>query len=363
MRKLLIAGGGTGGHLFPGIAVAKVFMAKNQDNKVLFVSAGNAFELKALSLAGFNHQSIDSEGIKGRGLWQKLRGMMKIPKSIAQSLLILFRFKPDAVLGVGGYSSGPVLIAAWLMFIPIIIQEQNSLPGITNRILAWFVNRIYLSFESSERYFSRFLSKKFKVVGNPVREEILSLQPDTLKDKRLVVLISGGSQGAHAINTAVADSLQYLENKDQFFFIHQSGTADEAVVRDAYEQHKTASIVKAFFEDMGTLYHQADLIICRAGATTIAEITAVGKAAIFIPFPFAADNHQVFNAKSLLDHHAAGMILEKDLNGKMLAEKIGYYASYPEKLKIMAKNAKTFGKPEAAKLIVEDIYDICGSQN
>ncbi len=359
MRKLLIAGGGTGGHLFPGIAIAKAFMSKSPTHKVLFVSTGNAFECRTLSQAGFEHRSIRSEGIKGYGFLKKIQAIVKIPKSIAQSLRIILQFKPDLVLGVGGYSSGPVLIAAWLMMIPIVLQEQNTLPGMTNRILAWFANRIYLSFEGSARYFNRFLHGKLRFVGNPVREEILASQVcKTEKNRRFTVLILGGSQGAHAINLAVIESLQYLENKQQYFFIHQTGIADETAVTKAYADYGIRSMVNAFFEDMGNCYRQADMVIARAGATTVAEISAVGKAAIFIPYPFAADNHQMLNAESLADHHAAEIIVEKELNGRILAEKIRYYASEPEKLALMSASSRFLGKPHAANVIAEDILSL-----
>ena len=356
MHKLMIAGGGTGGHLFPGIAIAKAFMAKSPTHKVIFVSAGNAFERRTLSQTGFEHRSIESEGIKGYGFWRKIQAILKIPKSIAQSLRIIFQFKPDLVLGVGGYSSGPVLMAAWLMTIPIVLQEQNTLTGMTNRILAWFANRIYLSFENSARYFNRFLHKKLRLVGNPIREEILASQVrKTEKNRRFTVLILGGSQGAHAINLAVIESLQYLENKQQYFFIHQTGIADESYVTKAYADHGIRSMVNAFFEDMGNCYCQADIVIARAGATTVAEIAAVGKAAIFIPYPFAADNHQMLNAESLADRQAAEIIVERNLSGRILAEKLCHYASEPEKLTQMSAYSQALGKPHAANAIAEDI--------
>lgn len=361
--NLLIAGGGTGGHLFPGIAIANAFMVKNPNNKVLFVGTDKPFEKNALSNAGFNHQAITAEGVKGRGFWQKLTALRKIPAGIAQSLAIIHKFKPDIALGVGGYSSGPVLMAAWLMNVPLVLQEQNILPGITNRILAFFSQRIYISYDYSRYCFNGFFHRKLREMGNPVREEILKseIRRNKSKEKQhFTVLILGGSQGAHAINLAVIKAIGHIRDKEKFFFIHQTGSTDESMVKDAYARHGMGCLVSAFFEDMGRHYHEADMIICRAGATTVAEITAIGKLAILIPYPFAADNHQVLNAEMLANKGAAEMILEKDLNAQMLVQKIGYYADHWEIAGRMAANAKAMGKPDAAKTIVEDCYELLG---
>jgi UDP-N-acetylglucosamine--N-acetylmuramyl-(pentapeptide) pyrophosphoryl-undecaprenol N-acetylglucosamine transferase len=361
--NLLIAGGGTGGHLFPGIAIAKALMAKNPKNRVLFVGTDKPFEKNALSNAGFDHEAITAEGVKGRGFWQQITALRKIPTGIAQSLVIIHKFKPDIALGVGGYSSGPVLMAAWLMNVPLVLQEQNILPGITNRILAFFSQRIYLSYEHSRRCFNGFFQRKLRDMGNPVREDVLkkcNMQHTTCKTDSFTVLILGGSQGAHAINLAVIKAIEHIREKEKFFFIHQTGAPDEAMVKDAYDRHGMNCMVSAFFEDMGKQYHEADMIICRAGATTVAEITAIGKLAILIPYPFAADNHQVLNAKMLADRRAAEMILEKDLNAQLLVQKIEYYAEHWEIAGRMAANAKDMGKPDAAKAIVEDFYEILG---
>jgi len=200
-------------------------------------------------------------------------------------------------------------------------------------------------------------------VGNPVREDVVKkckVQSAKCKTDAFTVLILGGSQGAHAINMAVIKAIEHIREKEKFFFIHQTGAPDEAMVKDAYAQHDVSCIVNAFFEDMGKQYHDADMIICRAGATTIAEITAIGKLAILIPYPFAADNHQVLNAKMLADRGAAEMILEKDLNAQLLVQKIEYYADHWEISGRMAANAKDMGKPDAAKIIVEDFYELLG---
>lgn len=358
--KVVMAGGGTGGHLFPGIAIAQELMARNSQNEVVFASTGNQFEQRVLSKMNFALERISVEGIKGRGLWNQVKSICKLPKGIIQSMRIVIRFKPNLIVGLGSYSAGPVVLAAWLLRKKIVLHEQNLLPGITNRMLARFAVRIFVSFEDTK---VRFAPQKVQFTGNPVRHDILNYaghhvaeEEREARQKPFTILIIGGSQGAHRINLAVIEALEYLTIKEKLAFVHQTGAADEKTVKDAYGGHHITSQVGSFFDHMAALYQDADLIICRAGATTVAEITALGKAVIFIPFPYAADNHQVLNAQSLSKCGAAEMILEKDLNGNILAEKIQYYASHPEAVSGMALKAREFGNPNAAKDIVDECY-------
>ena len=372
--RIIIAGGGTGGHLFPGIAIADGFAARDEENKVLFVSTGKPFEISILSKTVFKHKSITAEGIKGRGLWRQAVSVLKIPKGIFESIMILKDFRPDIVVGVGGYSAGSVVIAAWLMGIKIVLHEQNIMPGITNRILSGFADRIYVSFKDTRLKRFQWLTpvdpKKLLVSGNPVRKEILQSamdqqdvsSADTGRKKPFTVLILGGSQGAHSINTAVLETLEHLKEKDKYSFVHQTGSADEQEVKTAYIKNGISCTVKSFFDDMAKQYHNADLVICRAGATTVAEVAVIGKGVIFIPYPFAADDHQVFNAGSLENAGAAEMILQKDITGRRLAERIEHYASNPGALKAMVSRAKSIGRPDAAEVIVDDCYRILGAK-
>lgn len=360
--NIIIAGGGTGGHLFPGIAIAQSFVESSSSTKILFVNAGRPVDRSVLSKTDFDFKNITVQGIKGRGFLQKARTILMIPRSIIESMRIIRGFKPDLVVGVGGYSSGPVVISAWIFGIKTVLQEQNILPGITNRILSSFVSRIYVSFEES---LERFRRKKSLVTGNPVRKEILQCAAgknhgdDADSDiKPFTVMILGGSQGAHSINMTMVDALKHIEEKDKYHFVHQTGTLDEEAVKNVYAIHAVSALVQAFFNDMPQQYEKADLIICRAGATTVAEITAIGRCVIFIPFPFAADNHQVLNAQALVQADAAEMILEKDLNAEILAQRIGYYRLNTKALKEMTEKSKQFGRPEAAEVIVEDCYNI-----
>ena len=356
--RIIIAGGGTGGHLFPGIAIADEFSNRNKDNTVCFIGVGNRFERSVLSETKFSLECITAQGIKGTGLKNQFLSVAKIPKGVCQSAKILHKFKPDLVIGLGGYSSGPVALAAGLMGVKTVIQEQNLFAGITNRILSLFAHRVYVSFPGTKNLLN---SKKILVTGNPVRKEILQAKVSNAQPgQRFTVVILGGSQGAHSINKAMINGLNYLQEKQRLFFIHQTGAADETIVKQAYEKAGIKCRVSSFFKDMGSLYTKADIIICRAGATTVAEITALGKPAIFIPFPFATDNHQVINAQILTNTGAAEMIIEDNLSGKILVEKIEKYAANPDISRQMAAKSREYGRPDAARCIVDDCYRLLG---
>ncbi len=360
--RVVIAGGGTGGHLFPGLAIAQEFMTRNERNTVLFVSTGNPLERSVLNETDFRLETITAEGIKGRGLWNQTKSALKIPRGIVESVRILKGYQPDLTVGLGSYSAGPVVVSAWLMRTKIVLHEQNILPGITNRILARFADRIYVSFDDTKK---RFDPQKIRLTGNPVRKDLLNHHNGNGNDAAadstsFCVLIIGGSQGAHRINMTVVEALGHLAQKERLYFIHQTGAADEQTVNAAYQRLGIAARVQSFFRHMAPLYKQADLIICRAGATTVAEVTALGKAVVFIPFPFAADNHQALNADTLAREGAAEMILEKDLNAVDLAQKIEYYASHPQALEAMAAKAGQLGHPAAAQAIVDDCYNLLG---
>ena len=365
--RVIIAGGGTGGHLFPGIAIAQEFMTRDKKNTVLFVNTGRSFEKSILSKTDFRQKSITAEGIKGRSLWQQLFSVLKIPKGIYESIQIINDFRPEIVIGIGSYASGVVVFGAWLKGLKVVLHEQNIVPGITNRILSHFADRIYVSFEKTK---DRLNPNRVRVTGNPVRKEILKcttgdVEKESVDEKPkgwLTVLIVGGSQGAHSINMAVLEALKKIKKKEKFYFIHQTGTQDFAQVRNSYANLGIMARVDSFFDNMASLYQQADLIICRSGATTVAEITAVGKGVIFIPYPFATDDHQSINAGALEHAGAAEMILQKDLTGAILSDRIEHYASNRVALHQMASRAKAFGRPRAAASIVDDCYRLVVNQ-
>lgn len=359
--NIIISGGGTGGHLFPGIAIAESFTEKNDANRILFVLTGNPFEKRVLSETRYDFATISASGIKGKTLWEKIKSVLLMPSGIFEAIKIIRRFQPDLAVGMGGYSSGPVIIAAWLMGIKIVLHEQNIKPGITNRFLSNLANRVYVSFKSTS---TGMFKSNIHVTGNPVRKTLLQytkIQSDTrdnLVEEKFTVLVLGGSQGAHSINMAVVDSLACLSNPETFRFIHQTGSQDEHLVRDTYMRLGIDCEVKPFFDDMGPVYGKADLLICRAGATTVAEVTALGKCSIFIPYPYAADDHQTSNAKSLADAGAAEILPEHDLTGERLAERIEALASDPIRLGTLSVNSKRMGSPGAAEHIINDCYQL-----
>jgi UDP-N-acetylglucosamine--N-acetylmuramyl-(pentapeptide) pyrophosphoryl-undecaprenol N-acetylglucosamine transferase len=357
--NIVFAVGGTGGHLFPAIAIAQEFMARNFQNRIIFLGTGKPIEVSVLSEYGFVSRKISAEGIKGRGLFRQAKAMLTVARGIFQSIRILKSDKPDMVVGMGSYAAAPVVMAAWLSRIPVVLCEQNILPGIANRLLSGIADRVCVSFENT---LGNLPKSKMRFTGNPVRIEILQAsRKKKAVTEHFTVLILGGSQGAHGINMAVVGALEILKEFNNFYFIHQTGETDENKVRTAYVKNKVPFEVKAFFNDMARIYERADLVICRAGATTVAEISALGKPAIFIPFPHAADNHQVLNAGSLCAAGASEMILEKDLTGELLAEKILSLAKNQPRLEKMAKISASLGCPDAAKHIVDECYEVAQS--
>jgi UDP-N-acetylglucosamine--N-acetylmuramyl-(pentapeptide) pyrophosphoryl-undecaprenol N-acetylglucosamine transferase len=355
--RVIIAGGGTGGHLFPGIAIANELTRRFGELKVVFVVGKKRMEEEIITRAGYGARSIDIEGMLGKGALGAMKAISKIVVSSFQSLGILRDVRPHLVVGVGGYSSGPLCLVAWILGIPIAIHEQNSYPGLTNKLLSAFAKRIFISFEESSRYFKR---KKIVLTGNPVRDDLLGSRMKARRENgRFVILVVGGSQGARAINRAFIDALKELKGGGLFpLAIHQTGAMDLEAVRDEYRAHGIEGEVTPFIEDMAKAYGMADLVICRAGATTIAELTALGKPSILIPFPYATHDHQVMNAHSLSSAGGADMILEKDLTGGALAERIKRYMQQTDELERMSSLASKAGRPRAAEHIVDQLIEL-----
>lgn len=355
--KVLIAGGGTGGHLFPGVAMAESLVG-SACAKILFVNAGRPMDVAVLGKAGFPLKTIAASGVKGMGVVKKLSALFKVAAGIFHGAKIIRDFRPDLVIGLGGYSAFPVVVAGRLLGLKVLLQEQNILPGITNRALFPLADRICLSFSGTH---GKFNPKKVRVTGNPVRSALFSACAAARSQKDpagFTVAIMGGSQGARSINKAVTEALDFLGQGSGYRFIHQTGKADYEAVANAYENAGLTATVQPFFDDMGKLYGQADLLICRAGATTIAEVSALGVPALFIPYPHAADNHQVLNAGELVGTGAADLLLESDLSGKKLGEKIVGYAKNRHLLSEMAENAKKDGTHQAAENILAVIREL-----
>ena len=363
--RIIIAGGGTGGHLFPGIAIARELKKRCEKVHILFIVGRRKMERDIILKAGFEIRSIDVEGMLGKDLLQMIRAFFKVVISSIQSFFIIRDFKPHLTVGVGGYTSGPVCLMGWFLRIPTAIQEQNSIPGITNRILAPLVKKVFISFEESKMYFKK---GKLFLSGNPIRDELMnpeifsrrvSKSADEAIKQRFVILVMGGSQGAKAINKAVLSALKELK-KGGFlpFVIHQTGSQDLKEVIADYHTLGVDGEVMAFIEDMASAYTRADLVICRAGATTIAELAVLGKPSILVPYPYATHKHQDVNARALAAHGGADIILERNLNGNILAKKIRMYMKKPDVLTQMSLFALKAGRPQARQVIVDQLMEL-----
>jgi UDP-N-acetylglucosamine--N-acetylmuramyl-(pentapeptide) pyrophosphoryl-undecaprenol N-acetylglucosamine transferase len=354
--RVIISGGGTGGHLFPGIAVGRELKKRCSKVSILFITGKREMEHKIISEAGFGFKSIDVEGLMGKRLLGLTKTFYKVILASAQSFFIIKDFRPQLVFGLGGYTSGPVCLMALLFRVPTVLHEQNSLPGLTNRILSPFVKRVFISFEETRRYLRR---GKLFLSGNPIRMELLQPIKQPRIDKRFVILVMGGSQGAKRLNDAVISMIKELKEQDAVpFLIHQTGKADlKRVVRE-YEMLGIDVEVSAFIEDMRSAYSRADLIICRAGATTVAELAALGKPSILIPYPYASHGHQEINAMTLVKVGGADIILERYLDSKALTDKVFRYMKNRNELKKMSEIAFRTAKRKAREVITEELLKI-----
>lgn len=348
--KLILAGGGTGGHLFPALAIAEALKKEDPSSEVLFVGTKRGIEAKVIPQTEFSIKFVSARGIIRTGIINSIRAGVEIPIGIIQSLKIINNFKPDFVLGVGGYASAPTLMAALIFNIQSGVQEQNSVMGAANRMLSKFVNDIFISWENTT---PRTPSEKTFLVGNPVRKTLFETGSVPIDNDKFKILIFGGSRGANSLNLGIIEHLDQLKTiAPKVKIVHQTGSDLLDKVRDAYHEAGVNAEVKEFINDMGTYYSWADLVVCRAGASSLAEITAVGKPAIVVPFPFATDDHQTKNALWLERQHAVKMVKDVDLNQGSLISEIRKLLEAPSELKLMAENARRLGRPDAARAIV-----------
>jgi UDP-N-acetylglucosamine--N-acetylmuramyl-(pentapeptide) pyrophosphoryl-undecaprenol N-acetylglucosamine transferase len=361
--SVIIAGGGTGGHLYPGIAVARALLARRPDARVSFAGTARGIEARVIPREGLPLDLIRSAGVKGKSAADRLRGAALVPVSLIDAWRIVSARRPSLVLGVGGYSSGPVVLVAALRGVPTMVLEQNAVPGLANRLAAPFVRAAAVTFESTKAFFG---AKAF-VSGNPVRSEFLSaagpVRESASDDQTSVVriLVFGGSQGAHAINMAMVEAAPRLAADPHLRVTHQTGERDLEMVRTAYRTAGFSADVEPFLFDMGRRLGQADLVVCRAGATTLAEITAAGKAAILIPLPTATDDHQRKNAEALAAAGAAETMLQREVTGSSLADRILALARDPERRRRIAAAARSLARPDAADMIVDRMLALAGS--
>ncbi|MFQ5479912.1 MAG: undecaprenyldiphospho-muramoylpentapeptide beta-N-acetylglucosaminyltransferase [Thermodesulfobacteriota bacterium] len=362
--KFVLTGGGTGGHLFPAIALAEELKKRDSSVEVEFIGARGGLEEKIIPGYGYPLTLLSVEGLKGgRGLKRGV-AIIKALAATMRAIGILRRLRPNGVIGSGAYSSAPVVTAARILGIKTAIMEQNAMAGLTNRMLARVVDRVYTAFPEAGEFFPQ---KKVVLAGNPMRGEILekaalSRSPGEKvrgKDKKFTLLIFGGSQGATAINAAFLDATEYLTDIwDNLEVIHQTGDKGYAFVEEAYERKKLNVRLYKFIDSMGEAYASADLVVCRAGATSIAEIAAFGLASILVPYPFASDNHQEVNARCLVRAGGAVMIPQERLTGRSLAESIRSFYENPGELEEARKKALGFGRVNAASVIVDDFLNL-----
>ncbi len=361
--RAVITGGGTGGHLFPGIALAHALKARQAESEVLFIGTSRIMDQKALRGQDFQVASLECGGLKGLGLGERLRALFSQPRAVWQARRMLTAFQPDLVFGVGGYVTGPVLVAAKTLGIPTAIHEQNSVPGLANRLAGRFVDRICISMPCKPP----FPAARTVQTGNPVRAEIVAagqqarrlLQPG--ESPRILVL--GGSQGAHAINEQVPAALALLQGQGVTVQVrHQTGQTDAEAVQAAYAASGIVAEVSAFITDMAAAYAEADLAISRAGATSLAELAVMGLPAILIPYPFAADDHQAVNAAHYADGGGALVCPQKDLSPEALATQLQTLLADGSRLQAMGAAMRQLARPDAAERLVDECLKLAKSR-
>ncbi len=361
MSRIVISGGGTGGHIYPAIGIAKELIQLDAKTEVVFIGGADRLESTLVPQHGFRFLPISVAGFPRKLTWQWIPVIYKVCSGFVKSLGLLKNLKPSVVVGTGGYVCGPVLLAAILLGIPAVIQEQNAVPGLTNRILARWTKTIYLALETAGTH---FLTEKTVVVGNPIRRTIGSIERNRetydslgLDPERKTVFVMGGSQGAQAINQNVREALDTLESfHQQLQFVHQTGQTDYEAVKARYQTSSIQHWVQPYFDPIETIYSIADLMVCRAGGMTIAEITACGIPAIFIPLPTAAGDHQRLNAQAIADAGGGVVLNQRTLTGSKLAEAIIKIIDDPEKHQQMAYRSRQLGNPHAGEEIAQSIF-------
>jgi len=352
-RKLLIAGGGTGGHVFPALAIAREWMSRGAERNVVLVGTQRGIEMKLVPAAGLPLETIRVAGLKGKGGVTLLKNLAMLWAGLADAFGVLKRHKPAVAFGVGGYAAGPMLLATWLRGIPNVIFEPNAEPGFTNKVLARLARKIATGYQVSARAWG----EKAVVTGNPVRAEFFAIAPRK-PEKPFRLLVTGGSQGALPINRAFIEAAELLaERKSVMRVVHQAGERDCNNVRAAYARCEIDAEVAPFLTNMAERFAWSDVIVCRAGAITAAEVAAAGRAAIFIPFGKATDSHQMRNAQEMVSAGAGRLIAEPDLNAERLTNEIFSLLDHPGDMEAIAAKARSLAHQNAARDIVNLIEE------
>lgn len=364
IAKMIVAGGGTGGHLFPGIALVEEVRRRNPDVEVLFVGTERGIESRVLPTLGERLEHLRVTPLKGRSLGGLLSSLWRLPSAGLQAASIVRRFKPDLVVGVGGYASGPVVAAAAAMRIPTAILEQNVHVGLTNRLLAPLVGRAYVSFPETHL---PWVGKRMRSLGNPVRRSFVQAarrseaDPQGAEARSATLLVLGGSQGARCLNEQVPAALAEAGVVGEgLVVVHQTGEAMREAVQARYRELGIDARVVSFIDDMASAYANASLVIARAGATTVAEICAIGRPTVLIPYPYAADDHQARNAEALQAAGATIAIREEDVDPMRLGGEIRALVQDPARRASMSEAARRRGRPDAAAAIVDDLCEWLG---
>jgi UDP-N-acetylglucosamine--N-acetylmuramyl-(pentapeptide) pyrophosphoryl-undecaprenol N-acetylglucosamine transferase len=364
MQRIMVAGGGTGGHLFPGLAVVEELRRRVPELEVRFVGTARGIEARILPERGEALDLLKVTPLKGQGVGARLKSFARIPAAMREASALMREFQPDLVLGVGGYASGPVLLAASLSGRPTAVLEQNAYVGMTNKILARFVDRAYISFEQTEAVFGKV---KSRLTGNPVRHEFVEharlalADPEGFESRARTILVLGGSQGARKLNEDVPRALANAELRRRGLqVVHQTGESMRDEVEATYRDLGLDAKVVTFIEDMARAYSNAALVVARAGATTLAELCAIGRPSVLVPFPFAADDHQAKNAKALEEQGASICIRESELDAAELGQLVGALLDDPQRRRDMALAAREHGRPDAAATIVDDMLGWIG---
>jgi len=350
--RLLLAAGGTGGHLFPGVAVAEAAQ-REIGAEVLFVGTANGLEKEVVPRLGFSLQLIPAQQLRGRNWLGMARAWWAAFRAVGSAWRVVRNFTPDVIFSIGGYAAGPTVLAGWARGVPCVLLEPNAIPGLTNRLLGRIATKICVGFA---RTLTAFPRHKAVYTGSPVRWAEGPVQPPSRSQSTTVTLfIFGGSTGARRLNQILPQAVALLQKKAlQLSVIHQTGRADYAEVAALYEKLGAPAEVVAFIDDMRGVYTNADLVICRAGALTIAELTSLGKPSILVPYPYAADDHQRANADELVRNDAACMILDADLTPERVSEEIYALISNRSRLETMARAAAALGKPEATSAVMHE---------
>ena len=352
--KLLIAGGGTGGHVFPALAIAREWISRGKERDVVLVGTQRGIEMKLVPQAGLPLETLRVAGLKGKGGATLVRNLAMLAPGLLDALQVVRKHRPVAAFGVGGYAAGPMLLATWMRGIPNVIFEPNAEPGFTNRVLARISARIATGYDVSARAWG----EKARVTGCPVREEFFSI-PQRAPQKPFRLLVTGGSQGALVINRTFVDAMDRLAaRKDELCIVHQTGERDYNAVRTAYARREYRAEVVPFLANMPERFAWADLIVCRAGAITAAEIAAAGRAAIFIPFGHATDSHQLRNAQEMARAGAGRLIPEAELTADRLVTEIFSLLDQPQEIERLACAARNLSRPNAARDIVNIIEEV-----